>query len=484
MVDLIPENEWHAMFDVNGYQLLSHFIGRYVAISYITDRRKGEETSVSKLGNFWVVWHGHEREDLERAIPFLASLGCGRIWLDSVTAPMITNMTKVQSTYERASVVYGVLNRTDSQHLQQVVDAMRTLQLIFEQPKTGLPAQYKQQQRLCPEASTHYESDHTYWTRVRPYAEQAVAENFTYVAQNGKGSYDKFPLQQLRNASNRLRSTYDSDMVQAIAFPGRVKDLIERDVNAAELHVSRFTLKKVGALTDADDLLRRLIEAPRHTLDWSSMLGALAVFEPRMKVDQKSPEARLVQIATVLCEAGIVNQPTLGQYKAKQIQSSFLPPTNRAKWDAKACKFLGGGSATTAVLTRIGRVIGEHRSPLFPNEWTLDNAYIIPERTYMRCYVGSLAQHLAKDILRSASSKGSASSISSEHEESHTTVLVERIPENCVSYIAVRGDRYAYVLNQTKQYIVGYVGYGVLQTLKFRFRDCKREELVIEHSIA
>jgi hypothetical protein len=93
-----------------------------------------------------------------------------------VSAPKYTNLTKVQDTYKCALVVYSVLNKANSQQFWQVLDQMHVLRQVFEQPKKGLPMQYKQNQHLCPLARTYYNNNHSYWMRIWPYAEFAVAE--------------------------------------------------------------------------------------------------------------------------------------------------------------------------------------------------------------------------------------------------------------------------------------------------------------------
>jgi hypothetical protein len=386
MVSFVSEEEWQSWFIYDGdYSIRAEFVGGYVAISYISDRVG--EGGVHKLGNSWVKFRGVESADLLRAIPFLAASGCGKIWLDTVSAPDDVDMTKVQRTYESASVVFGVLNRADSQHFLQVLDTMRVLQETLERPKKSLPAPYLEQQRLSPPSRAHYKSAHTYWTRIWPFAELAVAQNFTYVVRNRQDGYEKVPLPQIRNALHRLRLAFASIPPDASRFSPTVKKLIQTDVNAAVLHVSRFTFQKTGAVTDAEDLFEQLIDAPRHALDWSSMMGAVSVFDRRIKY-QKSPASRLVHIVEILIAYGIVNQPTLGQYKAQMIRSSFLPPINHAKWSNVASEFVGGNSTSTTVLTRLGRVIGRHdrtENSIFPDDWMLEDAYIIESRIYMHC---------------------------------------------------------------------------------------------------
>jgi hypothetical protein len=270
-------------------------------------------------------------------------------------------------------------------------------------------------------------------------------------------------------------------------FPTAVKELIETDVNATEIHVSRFTLHKTGAVTEAEDLLMELSEAPRHALDWASMMGALSIFDRRMKIGQNNASHRLSRITTALSQSGIVNQLTLGHYKARKIESSFLPPTNRAKWNSDAYEFVGGGSVTTTVLTRLGRVIGRHNqtdNSIFPHSWQLTDAYIIPDMICMNCYVGPLSQKMAQAIQDSSGTTGSDSSVSSQHDQSRAAILVANIPEELISHIAIRGDRYAYILDNEKSYIVSYVGYGMLSLIKCRLRDCKFEDLTIFSTIA
>jgi hypothetical protein len=79
---------------------------------------------------------------------------------------------------------------------------------------------------------------------------------------------------------------YKLGIVQVINFPSTLKELIQRNFSAAEMHVSRFTLQKLGAATDAVLLLRDPIVALQHALDWKFMMGALALLDPQMKIDQ------------------------------------------------------------------------------------------------------------------------------------------------------------------------------------------------------
>jgi hypothetical protein len=459
-------------------------MGSYVAISYITNAG-GAPSTTYKLGNSWIQSHGLEHVDLEVAIPYLAKLGCGPIWLDVVSAPRPANMTKVQRTYECASVVYGVLNRDDSKHFWRVLNTMRVLQQTFEQPQKGLPPSYLAKQRLSPSSRDYYKNVHTYWTRIWPFAELAVAENFTYVVRNSMDGYEKVSLQQLRNELVLLESTYATSSIHTLKLPIALENLIERDVSATKIHVLRFVLRKTGAATDAERLMVELIPAPRHALDWDSMMGAVSIFDPRMKVEQNNAVLRLKHIAAALSDSGIVNQPTLGLYKSKTIQSSFLPPTNRAKWSNDAFEFVGGGSVTTALLTRLGRVIGRHNrtdSSKFPEDWELSDAYLLQDKIYMECYVGPLSQTMALAILKASSSTGSGSSISSQHDMSMASYLVANLPQQLICYVAVRGDRYAYILDNRKRHIVGYVGYGFLGDLTLR--DYKLERLIIHSTLA
>jgi hypothetical protein len=91
---------------------------------------------------------------------------------------------------------------------------------------------------------------------------------------------------------------------------------------------------------------------------------------------------------------------------------------------------------------------------------------------------------MAQSLLDLSCTTDSASSVSSQHDESEAVFLVKHIPEQQVSHIAIRGDRYAYVLDKTKCHIVGYVGYGVLAYIKFRLRQCNSELLVLESNLA
>jgi hypothetical protein len=328
---------------------------------------------------------------------------------------------------------------------------------------------------------------HTFWTRIWPFAELAVAENFTYVVRNRQDSYEKVPLQLLRNTLYRLRMAVASIPPDTLSISKTVEKLIATDVSAAAMHVFRFTLDKTGAVTDADDLYAQLIGSQRYALDWASMMGAISVFDRRITLNQKSPTSRLVHIVEVLIASGIVNQPTLGQYKAQKIQSSFLPPTNNAKWWKEALEFVGGNSTSTTVLTRLGRVIGRHGradNDIFPVDWELEDAYIIGTKIYMRYNVGPLSQQMATYLLELSCTTDSASSVSSQHDESEAVFLVKHIPKQQVSHIAICGDRYAYIVDRAKHHIVGYVGYGVLPYIKFPLRQCKWEMLVIESSLA
>jgi hypothetical protein len=135
-----------------------------------------------------------------------------------------------------------------------------------------------------------------------PFAELAVAENFTYVARSraGDGGYEKVALQQLRNELALLESTYAASSARLSGLPFAVDSLIERDINATKIHVSRFTLRKTGSVTDAERLMVQLIPAPRHALDWASMMGAMSIFDPRMRINQSYAVQCLRHIASAL----------------------------------------------------------------------------------------------------------------------------------------------------------------------------------------
>jgi hypothetical protein len=192
----------------------------------------------------------------------------------------------------------------------------------------SLPSSYLQNQRLSRSSRDYYESSHTYWTRVWPFDGLAVAESFTYDGQNGNGSDKKVPLPQLLKDMNRLRMTYAAMPIETTGFSTAVTKLIKTDVSAAEIHVGRLTLHKTGAVTDSERLIGKVFEAPRHALDWASMMGALSKFDPRMLADQSDSAKRLRHIVGGLSESGIVNQPTLGHYIAKKIDRDYLSPTN------------------------------------------------------------------------------------------------------------------------------------------------------------
>jgi hypothetical protein len=118
-----------------------------------------------KLGNVWIQSHGLDHVNLEIVIPYLAGLGCGRIWLDSASAPRLANMRRVQRTYERAAVVFGILNRADSAHFWRVRDAVcvlqQTLAQLLPRPE-ALPTAYLAGQPLSPPSRDYYKNVHTY----------------------------------------------------------------------------------------------------------------------------------------------------------------------------------------------------------------------------------------------------------------------------------------------------------------------------------
>ncbi len=84
---------------------------------------------------------------------------------------------------------------------------------------------------------------------------------------------------------------------------------------------------------------------------------------------------------------------------------------------------------------------------------------------------------MALGIFQACSSTGSGSSVSSQHDQSTALYLVANLPEQLICHVAVRGDRYRYILDNKKRQIVSYVGYGFLSNSFLH--GCKKESLVI-----
>ncbi len=227
--------------------------------------------------------------------------------------------------------------------------------------------------------------------------------------------------------------------------------------------------------------------APRHARDWSSLMDALSIIDADMKPLQKSPARRLTAIVDRLYHHDIVNEPMLERYNGGKIVSSFLPPTNGANWSAVATEFMDGNAITTAVLTRMGRLIGSDLvgRPLgIRRHWKVGRPVSIGTRVIMECFVGPLSSDMAILLQRQSDKKNSVSSQSSQHEGSEVAVLVENLPRKEIAHIAALGDRYADVLDQQKKRIVGYVGYRFLSTNNFPLQKCKSALLTLSSCLA
>ncbi len=184
-------------------------------------------------------------------------------------------------------------------------------------------------------------------------------------------------------------------------------------------------------MTNDDSLLASLIDAPRSAPYWAVMVGAVSVFDARLLARPNTAGQRLQHIVKKLGKSGIVNQPTLGHYWAKKIMSSFLLTVNYATLSTAAFRFIGGATTTTAVLTRLGRVVGQHKpteNARYPALWQLKDADIYKGSIYAGCYVGRLSGKMVTVIRESSGVTGSASSVSSERAESVTALLVANIP--------------------------------------------------------
>jgi hypothetical protein len=447
-----------------------------------------EEVVPFNIDGVWIKTRGLERDDMEAALTYLAAQGRSKIWLDVVSSTKHLDMRKVQRTYECAAVVFGVLNYGDSQHLQQVRNTISLLHDVYAQPSAGLPQEYIDCERVSPKARAYYRDSHTFWTRIWPFAELAVAENFAYLVQDGQGGLLKVKRAELLDDFYSISRTERPIEHPDPTFLRKLQGVLQKDYNATKIHVSRMTLSKQSAVEGAEPLMTALINAPRHARDWESMMEAVSIFDPKMERGTGDGRRRLRHVVERLSEFDIVNQPMLGRYHGKNIISDFMPPTNEAEWCSTAIEFIGGQSITTAVLTRLGRVIGSSlgdESELFPETWgPLGKPIISHNMITVDCYVGRLSEDMATAIEKVGSKRNSASSFSSENEESQAAFLVDKLPPDEIAHIAARGDRYAYVLNRTRKRIVGYVGYGLLSAIKFRLHDCKWKYLQISSGVA
>jgi hypothetical protein len=191
MVHVITIAEWLNMFDDSEMNILSQHVGTYVAISYITHEVLPPEQRVPfPFAGVSVTPRGHEGDVIRTGLEYLAACGIKKVWIDVFSAPEEADMGRVERTYRSASIVYGLLNRNDSRHLRQVLYAIRGLKQTISLPQPGLPPEYLQLEpcRISPASSDYYMSEHTFWTRIWPFAELAVAKSFSYVIQNGAGA--------------------------------------------------------------------------------------------------------------------------------------------------------------------------------------------------------------------------------------------------------------------------------------------------------
>jgi hypothetical protein len=233
--------------------------------------------------------------------------------------------------------------------------------------------------------------------------------------------------------------------------------------------------------------MAKLMESPRHARDFESMLDALAIFVRPLQPTIGQETARLGIIAETMSQYNIVNEPMLGRYEGGTIISSLFPPTGGAAWDRSNCVYIGGEQVSTKVLTRLGHVIGSgirDDDSAFPSAWKLIHFYRQRLSITIDCYVGPLIGNMASLIKEGSNKRKSASSYNSQQEVSQFVFLVDDVPDEHIACIAARGDRYAYILNNEKNRVVGFVGYAFLEVIRFPLRLCVWDMVTIYNIMA
>ncbi len=485
MVRVITIAEWLDMFDASEIHILSQHVDTYAAISYITHGLVPLESRVSfPFAGVSVTPRGNEGVVIKTGLEFLARQGLDRVWLDVYSAPKEASMRRIERTYQSAAIVYGLLNAEDSQHLRQVLYAMRGLTQTLSLPQKGLPREYREAEprRICPPSGHHYMVENRFWTRIWPFAELAVAKRFSYVIQSGTGEHAVVPLEDIIHEFHAIPRTFGHVQHPDPTRRRALHQAIEEDIRAVAMHVARITLLTAGAVVDPHDLLAKLIESPRYARDFESLLDAVAIFAPALDPTVGRERTRLGLIAKSMNTYNIVNEPTLGRYDGGNIVSSLYPPTGGAVWDEYDCQYTGGDSVSTKVLTRLGHVIGSEGTSgsSFPATWKLEYFFLRIDGISFDCFVGPLVGDMPTQIMQGGNKRKSAASHDSQHEGSLAVFLVDGIPKEHVTYVAARGDRYAYILSDDKKRIVGFIGYAILELIGFKLDKCAWELVHID----
>jgi hypothetical protein len=488
---LITTAEWLRMFE--DWSIKPEECGTYVAMSYITATDGMAQPLHGPYTKELSHVRGSEASDLQQALIYLERKGSGRVWLDVISARptegvmVALDMRKVQETYAKSSVTYAILNDEDSAHLLRVKRAAEDLLTVMNDPKAVTSKYVSPETRLSPSSTAYYEDSHTYWTRIWPFSEMVVSDNFAYLAKASGGLLEvsRRALVCLRDDIARVRR----DDMDFEGFAGsnaratnRLRDTMMRDANSLGIHFRRLTQRSDMSQGSSYGTIRGLVGQPRYARNWSSLLDAVSVIDPRLQVGSARPVGRLSSVFMVLHSYGLVPAPTL-LATGSPVPRSCMPDVAGAKWSDEGCEFLDGGEVSTDALMRMGFLIGGDYGPRRLRDLGIDFRDDEPTirlgRVVMKCWLVPIHESHAPYLRRAARASDSISSFDSNHEESPKCILGPGCRLEDIRYVAVRANRYGYIVGGSKDCVFGIVGFDLLSVVGVRMRTGRLDTIVV-----